>query len=88
MEHNDNDNLPQENVSYEIFAQNSTGRLMIKNVKENNFLIRTPDEIIKDKDLLEGFSNTCMEWIKTIDTLNQKTENTIQEMEERRERIK
>jgi hypothetical protein len=66
MEHNDNNDLPQQNGSYEIYAQNAKGKLMIKNIKENNFFIRSIDEIMRDQKLLNGFSKRYVDWMKTI----------------------
>lgn len=53
-------------IKYDIYAQNSNGDLIVRNLEKNNYFIRAAQEIMNDAQLLQGFPPKQIEFIKVL----------------------
>jgi len=56
-------------IHYQLYAQNRNGSLIIKNIRENNYFIRDPNEVIHDPDIFSFLSREDAEFVKILSEL-------------------
>jgi hypothetical protein len=64
-----NTTITQSFIRYRLYAQNRNGKLIIKNIEQNNYFVRHPKEVIADKNILEGLSLEDKEFVEKIAVL-------------------